>query len=89
MLRRIPSLTAPESRLHPFQKGYNWYQQVDQGKSFGFGIKLWGVKIDDPRFKNTEYAAADFTAPDEAHSEIVSKPEIRNTIRDEIKILLN
>ena len=70
-----------------FDKGYNWFQQVDQGMSFGFGVKLWGVKVDDARFTNTQYFAKDFKSPGAAHSEIVQKPEIREKIEKVIKSL--
>ncbi|WP_020472284.1 Ig-like domain repeat protein [Zavarzinella formosa] len=76
-------------------KAWDWYQQVDKGKSLyvdiaghTIGKSIHGVAVADPRFTNKQYTKDDFTNPDGAHSEIVQKKEIRDTIETEIDKLL-
>jgi len=70
-----------------FKDWHNWYQQVDK-KTLLDKSPIWGREIPDPRVTNKEYGRADFTNPDFAHIEIVSKREIKDSIDSGINKLL-
>lgn len=80
----------------PAGKGYNWYQQVDTGKSiiFADGIVIRGRSI--AGFANTVRIATDFTpqaagfvATDRAHVQMLTQPVLSKQMHDRMQQDIN